>query len=142
MASHSALPLIAVAVLAGGVLVEANAHGGFGNWLNTFGKGTASTVGATASALGTTVSQASGQQSSSGGGKTSQSSASSTSLPTDPAALTAMAMAEGITSATDPRAYAFGRALWATQHQGDPSGYDSAGGSAQVTWNSVAIKGH
>ena len=35
-----------------------------------------------------------------------------------------------------------GRALWATQHGGDASGYDSIDRTDQVTWNSVAIHGH
>jgi sugar lactone lactonase YvrE len=47
-------------------------------------------------------------------------------------------------SAADPpsiAANAAGRALWATQHGGDPSGYSSASRSDQVTWNSVALHG-
>lgn len=35
-----------------------------------------------------------------------------------------------------------GKALWATQHQGDASGYDGISRNDQVTWNSVAINGH
>lgn len=35
----------------------------------------------------------------------------------------------------------FGRALWATQHGGDPSGFGSISRADQVTWNSVAIHG-
>lgn len=49
------------------------------------------------------------------------------------------------TSANDPVSHDAdpkGRALWATQHNGDPSGYDSISRNDQVTWNSVAIHGY
>lgn len=35
-----------------------------------------------------------------------------------------------------------GRALWAMQHNGDPTGYDQISRADQITWNSVAIHGH
>lgn len=35
-----------------------------------------------------------------------------------------------------------GRALWGTQHGGDPTGYDAIDRMDQITWNSVAIHGH
>ena len=41
-----------------------------------------------------------------------------------------------------PQSDGRGRALWATQHGGDASGYDSIDRMDQVTWNSVAIHGH
>jgi hypothetical protein len=48
-------------------------------------------------------------------------------------------------AADDPVSHAAddrGRALWAMQHGGDPSGYDAIDRMDQVTWNSVAIHGH
>ena len=60
----------------------------------------------------------------------------------DPAAMTADARAKGITSATDPRAYAYGLNLWACQHGDSGAGYQSLSPGDQVTWNSVAINGH
>lgn len=59
----------------------------------------------------------------------------------DPAAMTADARAKGITSATDPRAYAYGLNLWACQHGDSGAGYQSLSPGDQVTWNSVAIHG-
>ena len=60
----------------------------------------------------------------------------------DPATMTADARAKGITSATDPRAYAYGLNLWACQHGDSGAGYQSLSPGDQVTWNSVAINGH
>lgn len=53
--------------------------------------------------------------------------------------------ASAMGSASDPVAHAAdgaGRALWAAQHGGDPSGYDGISRTDQVTWNSVAVHGH
>lgn len=61
---------------------------------------------------------------------------------TDPGAMTADARSKGITSATDSRAYAYGRNLWACQHGDGGAGYDALDGGSKVTWNSVAINGH
>jgi hypothetical protein len=59
-----------------------------------------------------------------------------------PAAATATAQVPA--ASDDPVSHAadgHGRALWAMQHGGDASGYDSIDRMDQVTWNSVAIHG-
>jgi hypothetical protein len=46
------------------------------------------------------------------------------------------------TDPTSPQSAYRGRALWAAQHGGDPSGYAGISRMDQITWNSVAIHGH
>ena len=60
----------------------------------------------------------------------------------NPTQLMADAQARGITDAASPGAYIYGRTLYAIAHGNNPSGYDALNGADQVTWNSVAIRGH
>lgn len=51
---------------------------------------------------------------------------------------------QGVAEGADPRSHATdsaGQALWASQHDGDPSGYARASRADQITWNAVAIHG-
>ena len=128
MAKHSTTKLVLIAAAAG---LAGNA-GLLGPTVQAFVGSTwhslTGAFGGSHTVAGTTVTVA-------GSGGTTQAASNCT----DPAAMTADAMAKGITSATDIRAYPYGRNLWACQHGDGGSGYDSLDPSSKVTWNSVAI---